>query len=252
MLFVFFFMLLCVLRLRLHVWAQFAIATDFSGLLAHHSRTSSSASSAGSSYVSSTDSNKDSPRKTSPAHSRQSSHSSTSMRQSSSAENDRNIINANYHNGGNQNGTVSLPHYQLKLSEKLRGGGDCFSGDDDCCYEDDCDEMLSVASSSVSPSALNGGDGADRCDHNTSTNGGQYRQQPPSAADTGSLYGTIRPHTISQNHTKKRPAMPEPASATPTTDGNGTELNYRTLNGDLIRSVQPPGKGKALPYKVGG
>lgn len=45
--------------------------------------------------------------------------------------------------------------------------------------------------------------------------------------------------------------MQEPAAADINSNSETKELNYRTLNGDVIRSVQPPGKGKALPYKVG-
>lgn len=212
---------------------------DFTGVLAHHSRTSSSASSAGSSYVSSTDSNKDSPHKTSPAHSRQSSHSSTSMRQSLAAENDRNIINANYNNASVHH-VASLPHYQQHLRN-----GDCYSADDDC-YEDDCDDVLSVTSSSASPFSISGGVGIDQCDK-LSMNSGQFEQQPPSTTDITSLYDTLKQQQhIHQNQNNKNPIMHDST----TSQNNGKELNYRTLNGDLIRSVQPPGKGKALPYKV--
>lgn len=122
---------------------------------------------------------------------------------------------------------------------------------------------------SLSPSAFSrkgngsggggGGEGIDQFDHQPTSlhDGCHFRQQPSLASDATLLYGTIRPHN--NNHQKpsngnsiitKRDAMPEP-SADLNSNAEIKELNYRTLNGDLIRSVQPPGKGKALPYKVG-
>lgn len=33
-------------------------------------------------------------------------------------------------------------------------------------------------------------------------------------------------------------------------NGDGEQFAYKTLNGDVIRSVVPPGKGKSINYKV--
>lgn len=250
--------------------------TQYASLDVQHSRTSSSASSAGSSYVSSTDSNKDSPtRKVSPAHSRQSSHSSSSQRQ---CENDRNLLNGTQHatnsylldhaphhqpppyhqmmsgvGGGGHHQT--LPHYQLRLSEQLRSdfcSGDEHNDDDEC--DDDTMSMKSMSPSAFSRNG--GGITVDQFDHPSSMVGGgcHFRHQPAYTTDGHLQYGTIRPHNNLQPKPSiangnsfahyKRDAMPELAN-------DGKELNYRTLNGDVIRSVQPPGKGKALPYKVG-
>lgn len=82
-------------------------------LLPTHSRTSSSASSVGSSYVSSSDSNKaSSPSKSSsPVHSRQSSKSN---------ENDKNIINSTYHHHQEPVAAMLPQQYQTKLNEEIR------------------------------------------------------------------------------------------------------------------------------------
>lgn len=238
---------------------------DFANLAVQHSRTSSSASSAGSSYVSSTDSNKDSPtRKVSPAHSRQSSHSSASQRQ---CENDRNILNATNHQTGNHylhhqphHHQQMLPHYQLRLNEQLRG--DFYSGDEHN-DEYECDDET-ISMKSLSPSAFSrkggvgGSGGTDQFDHPSLLDGCQFRQQPSQTTDAIPLYGTIRPHNNHQKHQSNgnsikptEDAMPAPAAEINSNLSESKELNYRTLNGDLIRSVQPPGKGIALPYKVG-
>lgn len=89
-------------------------------MLPNHSRTSSSASSFGSSYVSSTDSNKASPSTVSPVHSRQGSQNSTTSNLSinfrqNADEIDKNVINASYHNNS------TLPRYQSVLNTEIKG-----------------------------------------------------------------------------------------------------------------------------------
>lgn len=170
-------------------------------MLPNHSRTSSSASSFGSSYVSSTDSNKASPSTVSPVHSRQGSQNSTTSNLSmnfrqNAEENEKNVINASYHNNS------TLPRYQSVLNAEIKG----YFNDNKSSILDDINTKEKSFVDGVSNGKLKNG-------------------------NDESIYGTIR-------------SMDEK-------DKENEDLIYRTLDGSVIRSVHPPGKGKGTKYQVG-
>lgn len=167
-----------------------------------HSRTSSSASSVGSSYVSSTDSNKTSHIESPTPFSIQ----------SHTMEATNNFLNSNYHstNGQIVGATTTLPRYQnsyntliselndmnehLNNTNDINNAHECINNDDDQPDNGHCnDEKL-----------------------HANCNG----------RDETSIYGKIR------------------------SINDDDEFTYRTLNGGVIRSVHPPGKGNSTSYKV--
>ncbi|XP_037046748.1 PDZ and LIM domain protein Zasp isoform X12 [Bradysia coprophila] len=170
-------------------------------LLPNHSRTSSAASSFGSSYVSSTDSNKASPSTVSPVHSRQGSQNSTTSNLSlnyrqNADEIDKNVINASYHNNS------TLPRYQSVFNAEIKG------------YYNDNNQKSSILDdiNAKEMAIVDGGFNGKTSGHDES------------------IYGTIR-----------------------NTDEKGKESEdviYRTMDGGVIRSVHPPGKGKGTKYQL--
>lgn len=152
-----------------------------------HSRTSSSASSVGSSYISSTDSNKtyntDSPT---PLQSNQHQIDVTN-----------NFLNTNFHSI-NGNGASSLPRFHTTYNNIIN-------------ESNDIKDHEPIITSNLAMMV------ADDVQVNEDK--------------TDSLYGSIR-------------TTNEPIS-------NAENFTYKTLNGDMIRSVHPPGKGNSVNYKVG-
>ncbi|KAJ6643042.1 PDZ and LIM domain protein Zasp [Pseudolycoriella hygida] len=168
---------------------------DFS--LPNHSRTSSSASSFGSSYVSSTDSNKASPSTISPVHSRQGSQNSTTSNLSLGSrptvdEIDKNVINASYHN------SLTLPRYQSVFNAQIKG-----------FFNNNVQKPIILDDKTYKDETFNG----------KSKNG--YDE---------SIYGTIRNMGEEEEESE--------------------DVIYRTMDGSVIRSVHPPGKGKGTNYKL--
>lgn len=184
-----------------------------------HSRTSSSASSVGSSYVSSTDSNKTSHIE------------SPTPLQSQSLEILNN--NSNFHT---LNGSTTLPSYQnaYKLinehlhnqngyknnnnSHSHNNNNNNNNEHEDSSDNDQIDFNDLHHESSITCNKLAT---IDQMVHET-TNGKSM---------TDSIYGTIKQQSNEQNNC-------------------GENFAYKTLNGDVIRSVHPPGKGKPINYKV--
>lgn len=161
-------------------------------MLPNHSRTSSAASSVGSSYVSSTDSNKASSCKNSPVHSRQSSfgHSidlTNEIIKCGNDESEKNFINLSYHT-----------NYQTKLNDQIHE----YCNQKQDTLNEHPDKMISEQSN------IN--------DFNTDE---RDASEP--------IHGTIRAQKNIQTE----------------------DFSYKTLNGDIIRSVHPPGKG-SVSYKV--
>lgn len=163
-------------------------------------------------------------------------------------ENDKNIINSSYHNS-------SLPHYQNKLNSELKeyynngSNGDISANYNNKHFILNANHMndtdTAISHSEIMATNGNGGGGGvgehtsngyfngnattinvdhvDQLERNEMLNG------DGDCSGGDSIYGTIRPHT------KKKP---------------NDEFNYKTLNGSVIRSVHPPGKGNANRYKV--
>lgn len=172
-------------------------------MLPNHSRTSSSASSFGSSYVSSTDSNKASPSTVSPVHSRQGSQNSTTSNLSVNYrqnvdEIDKNAINASYHNN------PTIPRYQSVFNAEIKG---YFNNND--LKSNILDDINAKEKSFVD---------------------GNFNGKVKNGNDE-SIYGTIR--NIDER------------------DKENDDVIYRTMDGGVIRSVHPPGKGKGTKYQVG-
>lgn len=172
-------------------------------MLPNHSRTSSSASSFGSSYVSSTDSNKASPSTISPVHSRQGSQNSNTSNLSlnfrqNADEIDKNVINASYHNNS------TLPRYQSVFNTEIKG----YFNDNDqkSSILDDINTKEKTYEDGVFNGKLKNGNGE-------------------------SPYGTIR--------------------SMDGKDKENEDIICRTIDGGVIRSVHPPGKGKGTKYQVG-
>lgn len=175
-----------------------------------HSRTSSSASSVGSSYVSSTDSNKtshiespttiqslDIPNNT---NFHTSNGGSTAL---SSYQNAYKLINEHLHNHHNNNG------------HKINNEHDDLGSDNDQTDLSDLHHDSLITCNKLAP-----------FDQTIihETNG-----------KTDSIYGIIK-------QTDEQISL--------TDIGCAENFAYKTLNGDVIRSVHPPGKGKAINYKV--
>lgn len=187
-----------------------------------HSRTSSSASSVGSSYVSSTDSNK-------------TSHIESPTPLANSLEATNNFLNSNYHAINSAHTmTNTLPRYQNTYNTLIS-------------ELNDVNEHLHSTNNineNHHHNANNGGGGGNGTGYNIDVNGidqmddGAVSPTHQTAKidddkliadeyDMGkgeSIYGSIRPF--------------------------GDEFAYKTLNGSVIRSVHPPGKGNSSSYKV--
>lgn len=172
-----------------------------------HSRTSSSASSVGSSYVSSTDSNK------------------TSHIESPTPIQSLDINNAtNFH--ATTNGSAALSSYQNayklinglhlhnqnghKINNNNNNEHDDFGSDNDQTDLSDLHHESSIAYSKLATTI-------DQTVHDTN-------------GKIDSIYGAIK-------QTDEQIVC-------------GENFAYKTLNGDVIRSVHPPGKGKATNYKA--
>lgn len=171
-----------------------------------HSRTSSSASSVGSSYVSSTDSNKTSHIE------------SPTPLQSQSLEITN---NANFHTI-NGTTTTTLPSYQsaYKLINEHLNNQNGHKHNNNNENEDGCDNDQTDFNDLHHESSLTCNKLAtiDQIVHET--NG------KPVDFINGSIKQTNEQIVCGEN------------------------FAYKTLNGDVIRSVHPPGKGKAINYKV--
>lgn len=196
-------------------------------MLPNHSRTSSSASSVGSSYVSSTDSNKESPDKMSPTHSRQGSNSHTQFgdnHHANSEENEKNSINSKSHyNSGistalntMNNPSETLNDYNhLNWQQKSYGILHETLENDSVGQNRQYNGIIHLNQFNIKNERI--------------LNENLMEKNELDGNDTELIYGTIRPHT------KKKPH---------------DEFSYRTLDGSIIRSVHPPGKGKSSQYKV--
>lgn len=169
-----------------------------------HSRTSSSASSVGSSYVSSTDSNK------------------TSLIESPTPIQALDIQNNGHFHTTNGSNQALLSSYQnaYKLIDKHlhnqnghkhNNEHDDLSSDNDHTDSNDLHHELLITCNKLAT--------IDQMAHETN-------------GKTDSIYGLIKQQTDEQIVC-------------------GENFAYKTLNGDVIRSVHPPGKGKAINYKVG-
>lgn len=170
-------------------------------ILPTHSRTSSSASSVGSSYVSSTDSTKTSLTE-----------SPTPTQASANAfEATNNFLNSNYHSA---NGMATLPRYQNTYNTLIN-------------ELNDMNEHLSNENANYDHSLANSHDGTDS-QSDKSSDDRLDRDDLDSKND--SIFGSIRSIDV--------PSL------------NNEGFTYRTLNGGVIRSVHPPGKGNSTAYKV--
>lgn len=197
-------------------------------MLPNHSRTSSSASSVGSSYVSSTDSNKESPDKMSPTHSRQGSNSHTLFgdnHHTNSEENEKNSINSKSHH---HSGIGTALNTMNSLSETLNDYNHLN-------WQQKSFGILHETHENDSVAQNNGHDNGIihlnqfNSKNERILNENLMEKNEIDGNGTELIYGTIRPHT------KKKPH---------------DEFSYRTLDGSIIRSVHPPGKGKSSQYKV--
>lgn len=172
-------------------------------ILPNHSRTSSSASSVGSSYVSSTDSSKATASHTvSPTH-----------MHNDAFEANNNFLNSNFHSAA-----TTLPRFQPAYN--------------------------ALISELHSTQEMNGNDKHDGVD--------------TKANESHSIYGTLRPLAEhSKNDKLTAPRIGDDKENESQTDG-ATDKNvdgmpnfvYKTMDGSVVRSVHPPGKGNSTTYKV--
>lgn len=158
----------------------------------------------GSSYVSSTDSNKtshiDSPIPM------------QSQTNGNSLEATNNYLNSNYHS---TNGTMTtLPRYQNSYNTLIS-------------ELNDMNEHLNNRNESNGHDCINNDDKTDSVGSLSPVNG-EYDGK------SESIYGSIRPINNNNNNS----------------NNNGDEFTYKTINGGIIRSVHPPGKGNSANYKV--
>lgn len=194
-------------------------------ILPTHSRTSSSASSVGSSYVSSTDSNKTSHIE-SPTPSLQS-HALDIVQNS-----DFHVNNGTATSSSSSSSSSSLPPYQslCKLINE----------------------------------PIYNQNGMKNHHHNHHQNNNNHNEHDV-ASDTDHIdYAADLHHETTKFNNNKNDKL---AAAMKQTNGNaddaihlpsddpvvsngGENFAYKTLNGDVIRSVVPPGKGKSINYKV--
>ncbi|XP_031618529.1 PDZ and LIM domain protein Zasp isoform X2 [Contarinia nasturtii] len=194
---------------------------DFT-IMPTHSRTSSSASSVGSSYVSSTDSNKTSHIE------------SPTPIQSQLLENVNN--SNNFHT---LNGTQTLPSYQNAyklINEHLHNhkngnsngngngniNGNGHSNNNEQEYHDDCSDNDQIDFNDLHHESSITCNKLSMIDQTVNETNGKSND---------SIYGTIKQFNNEQMI-------------------GGEHFAYKTLNGDVIRSVQPPGKGKPINYKI--
>lgn len=199
-------------------------------ILPTHSRTSSSASSVGSSYVSSTDSNKTSHIE-----------SPTPSLQSHALDI---VQNSDFHvNNGTTTTTTTLPPYQNL----------CKLINNEPVYNQNGNKNLQ-----------------NHHHHHQNNNNNEHED----ASDTDQIdYTDLHHETIKFNNNKNNNKLAiamkqtngnnaddtiygtiKTASDDPIVVGNGgnggENFAYKTLNGDVIRSVVAPGKGKSINYKV--
>lgn len=111
-------------------------------------------------------------------------------------ENDKNVINASYHNN------LTLPRYQSVFNAEIKG------------YFNDNNQKSSVLDDTKDETFVDG------------VLNGKLKN-----GNNESIYGTIR-------------SMDDK-------DKENEDVIYRTMDGGVIRSVHPPGKGKGTKYQVG-
>lgn len=191
-------------------------------ILPTHSRTSSSASSVGSSYVSSTDSNKTSHIE-----------SPTPSLQSHALDI---VQNSDFH--VNNNGTTTSSVASSSSSSSLPP------------YQSLC-KLINEP--------IYNQNGLKHHHHNHHPNNNNHSEHDV-ASDTDNIdYADLHHETTKFNNNindklKQTNGNADDAHHLPSDDpivGNGGEqFAYKTLNGDVIRSVVPPGKGKSINYKV--
>lgn len=198
-----------------------------------HSRTSSSASSVGSSYVSSTDSNK-------------TSHIESPTPLANSLEATNNFLNSNYHSISSANTMANtLPRYQHTYNTLIS-------------ELNDVNEHLHSTNNTTT--AIHSNINENNNNHNHANNGNGHVVDAVVAGDHHRMDdGGVSPTHQTANIDDDKLNGDELdigktesiyGSIRPIRNQDGDEFTYKTLNGGVIRSVHPPGKGNSSSYKV--
>lgn len=211
-----------------------------------HSRTSSSASSVGSSYVSSTDSNK-------------TSHIESPTPLANSLEATNNFLNSNYHSITSANTMANtLPRYHNTYNTLISELNDV----NEHLHSTNSTIHNSINEINNNHNANNGnghvvvdGDGGGGDISGSAVNSYNIDVNGIDQMDDGAVSPTRQTQTIDDDKLiaddfdiGKTESIY--GSIRPIQNSNGDEFAYKTLNGSVIRSVHPPGKGNSSSYKV--